>query len=71
MDGDGYEYRFSDFISENNGSKNDGMMLLDIVVSTEITAMAAGVVKVQGILNISDSHEEDGGFCLVPGMCCH
>eukprot|EP01117_Protostelium_nocturnum_P017788 TRINITY_DN7301_c0_g1_i1.p1 TRINITY_DN7301_c0_g1~~TRINITY_DN7301_c0_g1_i1.p1 ORF type:complete len:368 (+),score=69.89 TRINITY_DN7301_c0_g1_i1:75-1178(+) len=50
LSGGGQEYEYSNFISENNGSKNDGLP------------------KLQGLICLSESREEDGCFCAVPGF---
>jgi len=53
-DSKGYDYEFQgDFISENNGTKNNGER------------------KLQGLVNVVDAREEDGGFLIVPGFQHH
>jgi len=45
-------YHFDDFPTENNG----------------IGCLEDGVIKLQGILNLTESLESDGGFYVVPGF---
>ena len=42
--GEGLDYEFNDFITENNGTKN------------------TGEIKVQGMINLVDAREQDGGY---------
>jgi len=49
----GEDYKFSDFITENNGSKK------------------MGKIKCQGLINLVDALEDDGGFMCVPGFHKH
>jgi len=53
LDMNGKDYQFEDFISENNGSRNNGEP------------------KLQGVLSLTNTREEDGGFCAVPGFHKH
>jgi len=50
---EGVPYKFSNFICENNGSKNTGDL------------------KLQGLITLVNSREEDGGFCTVPSFHKH
>jgi hypothetical protein len=49
---EGSDYKYEDFIIENNGSKN----------------RTGKDKKMQGLLALVDSREDDGGFCCVPGF---
>jgi len=51
--GEGDEYKFDNFITENNGVKNTGDL------------------KLQGLIVLCDSRDQDGGFCTVPGFHKH
>lgn len=52
---EGLDYKYDHFIIENNGARNK----------------TGKDKKMQGILALVDSREQDGGFCCVPGFHRH
>jgi len=52
---EGLDYVFEHFIIENNGSRNS----------------TGQDLKLQGLIALVDSREQDGGFCCVPGFHHH
>eukprot|EP01012_Entosiphon_sulcatum_P035858 TRINITY_DN4558_c0_g1_i3.p1 TRINITY_DN4558_c0_g1~~TRINITY_DN4558_c0_g1_i3.p1 ORF type:complete len:296 (-),score=29.95 TRINITY_DN4558_c0_g1_i3:295-1161(-) len=51
FDGDGWDYAFEGFVTENNGARR-----------------IPGIPKVQGLINLVDAREQDGGFITWNGQ---